>query len=398
MLPSVLRMQSVANVQRASRRAHDDVVLGALRQFGPLTRAEIGEHAGLSRTTISQVVGALVKSGALRVARETLPEGPGRPVERIYLDPSSGYVLGIDLGRRRAHAVIANAAHETVLSETVQYPPAAASWRERLETVLTSTSRRAAEQKVSLDSLHGVGIGLPGPIATVWRDDGEPSGHVPTMLWHDLAQFAHDRVHEAFGVPTIIDNNIRFAGLAEAIWGAGRGSEEQVFVRLSEGMGGSVITRGEVVVGSAGLGGELGHITVDPYGPPCHCGKRGCLEVLAAVPALVDRCGVADATALWEAWRRGESAVRDIVGVAAAQVGRTVAGVVMTTNPSVVVLGGDLVEGIPEFAILVEASIREHVIPGLRNYVAVHAADLGIEGGALGAVAAVLQRPPQQRG
>lgn len=389
-------MQSVASVREASRRPHDDVVLGALRRYGPLTRAEIVERAGLSRTTISQVVGALLRSGVIRVARESAPEGPGRPVERLYLDPASGHVLGVDLGRRRAHVLIANAAHETVLSEDVQYPAVSGSWRERLTAVLAATEHLAATRNVSLSSLHGAGIGLPGPIATVWRHEGDPGGYVPTVLLHELAEFARASVQDLYGARAIVDNNIRFAGLAEAIWGAGQGSTEQLFVRLSEGMGGSVITRGEVVVGSAGLGGEIGHITVDPHGPRCHCGKRGCLEALAAVPALVDQCRVADSAELWEAWRRGDSAVRDIVGIAAAHVGRTVAGVVMTSNPSVVVLGGDLVDGIPEFAILVEASIREHVIPGMRNYVAVHAASLGSEGGALGAVAAVLQRPPQR--
>lgn len=389
-------MQSIANVQEASRRPHDDVVLGALRRFGPLTRAEIVERASLSRTTISQVVGGLLRSGVLQVSREAVPEGPGRPVERLYLDPASGHVLGVDLGRRLAHVLIANAAHETVLSAPVRYPAGVSSWQERLAAVLAITGDIAAAQSVSLTSLHGVGIGLPGPIATVWRAEGEPGGYVPTVLLHDLAQFARERVEELYGAPAIIDNNTRFAGLSEAIWGAGQGSTEQLFVRLSEGIGGSVITRGEAVVGSAGLGGELGHITVDPHGPRCHCGKRGCLETLAALPALIEQCGVRDAAELREAWRRGDSAVRDNVGVAAAHVGRTVAGVVMTTNPSVVVLGGDLVEWIPEFAILVEASVREHVIPAMRNYVAVRAADLGAEGGALGAVAAVLQRPPQQ--
>lgn len=389
-------MQSVANVHEASRRPHDDVVLSALRRFGPLTRAEVVEHAGLSRTTVSQVVGELLRAGVLHVSRESAQEGPGRPVERLYLDPSSGHVLGIDLGRQRAHVLIANAAHEAVLSEPVQYPVGARSWQERLAAVLTATGSLATTQNVSLAALHGVGIGLPGPIATVWRGEGEPGGYVPTVLLHDLARYARETVRDLFDAPALIDNNIRFAGLAEAIWGAGRGSTEQLFVRLSDGMGGSVITRGEVVVGSAGLGGEIGHITVDPHGRLCHCGKRGCLEALAAVPALVEQCGLANGSELWDSWRRGDSAIRDIVGVAAARVGRTVAGVVMTTNPSVVVLGGELVEGIPEFAILVEASLREHLIPAMRNYVAVRAADLGLEGGALGAVAAVLQRPPQQ--
>lgn len=389
-------MQSIANVQQASRRPHDDVVLAALRRFGPLTRAEIVEHAGLSRTTISQVVGTLLQNGVLHVSRETAPEGPGRPVERLYLDPSSGHVLGLDLGRRRAHVLVANAAHETVLSESVHYPAGAGSWRERLSAVLKALRKLAVSQDVSLGSLDGVGVGLPGPIATVWREDGDPGGYVPTVLLHDLAQFARDSIDELYAAPAIVDNNIRFAGLAEAIWGAGQGSADQLFVRLSEGMGGTLIIRGEVVVGSAGLGGEIGHITVDPYGRRCHCGKRGCLEALAAVPALVEECGLQDSSALWLAWRRGDSAVRDVVGVAAAYVGRTIAGIVMTTNPSVVVLGGDLVEGIPEFAVLVEASLREHVIPAMRKYVAVHAAELGVEGGALGAVASVLQRPAQR--
>ncbi|WP_193312891.1 ROK family transcriptional regulator [Georgenia subflava] len=386
-------MQSIGSVQAASRRPHDDDVLAALRRFGPLTRAQLVEQVGLSRTTISQVVGELLRSGVLHATRNSAPDGPGRPVERLYLDPASGHVLGIDLGRRLARIVVANAAHETVLSAPVHYPAGSTSWHGRLTNTLAAIHRLAATEGVSLVALRGVGLGVPGPIATVWRQQAEPDGYAPTVLLHELAQFAQASIQQTFGATVTIDNNIRFAGLAEAIWGAGRGSAEQLFVRVSEGMGGSLITRGEIVVGSAGLGGEIGHITVDPYGPRCHCGKRGCLEALAAVPALLKRCELTDVAELFSAWRRGEPAIRDAVGAAAVHVGRSVAAVVMATNPSVVVIGGDLVEGIPEFALLVEASVREHIIPGMRGFVAVHAAHLGPGGGALGAIAAVLQRP-----
>lgn len=386
-------MQHVPTAREVPDWSHDDQVLAALRQLGPLTRAELVDHVGLSRTTISQVVGDLLRAGVIHATRETSPDGPGRPVERIYLDPSTGHILGIDLGRRQAHVIVANAAHEKVLSSAVQYA-SGATWTERLIATLNHVSMVAGRIGVSLATPHAVGLGLPGPVTTTWRQDGSPDHQAPPVMLHELAQFAERHVEQTYGASVTINNNIRFAGLAEAIWGAGRGSTEQLFVRISLGMGGSLISNGETVVGSAGLGGEIGHITVDPYGPDCRCGKRGCVEALAAAPALIARCRVSSLAELCQAWRDGVPAVRNAVGQAADHVGLAVAAVVMAANPSVVVVGGDLVEGIPEFTSLMENAMREHVIPAMRDFVAVHAARLGPEAGALGAIAAALKRVP----
>src|SRR5690625_2452747 len=96
-------MRSLTETPPSIDRPHDARVLAALRRRGPLTRAELGVEVGLSRTTLSQVVGDLLDRGVLHAYREAAPEGPGRPVERVHLAPAAGYALGIDLGRRRAH-------------------------------------------------------------------------------------------------------------------------------------------------------------------------------------------------------------------------------------------------------------------------------------------------------
>lgn len=400
-------MTQVTYVNRSATRSHEDRVLAALRRLGPLTRAQLVTHVQLSRTTLSQVISGLLAAGAIQAVRDDRgARTPGRPVELLHLTPSSGHVLGVDLSRRRAHIAVANAAHDVVLSAAVEYP-LDSDWPTRVRVTANRVRRLAHAAGVSLSGLKGVGVGLAGPVATVWQPDPQDTEHSVAgdgaeqdpreVVVKGLAQLTREHFEQEFGVPTITDNNIRFAGLAEAIWGAGAGSPEQLYLRISHGMAGSLITGGQVLTGSAGLAGEIGHVTVDDDGDPCHCGNRGCLEGLVSVPALLAATGLPDATTLARQWRQGDAAVTDVVEQAAARVGRVLAVVVMAANPSMIVLGGDLVEALPELAPLVERHMRAGVIPAMSPYVDLRPATLGESSGARGAIAAVLQRSPESQ-
>ena len=115
------------------RRGHEERVLGLLRRHGPQSRAELGRQAGLSRTTLYDIVGTLVASGAVvAAAAEPGPRRRGRPVEHLTLNPAAGQAVGIDFARRAVHVAAANVAHEVIGSASRAHPPGL-SWERRVE-------------------------------------------------------------------------------------------------------------------------------------------------------------------------------------------------------------------------------------------------------------------------
>lgn len=200
-------------------------------------------------------------------------------------------------------------------------------------------------------------------------------------------------------MPVVLGNNSRAAALAEATWGAGRSVEDLVYVRWSTGIGGGLVVGGRAVAGAHGCAGEIGHVSVDPGGKPCHCGGRGCLEGVAGGAVLLEHCArqglaLADLDALVAAVRNLSPTATRVVSTAADRLGRVVAGTAAQLDPSRIVVGGELAQ----LGSLVLDPIRQAIgrlaLPRAAGRVDVVQADLGVNAAALGAVALLLREEP----
>ncbi|MFK4599195.1 ROK family transcriptional regulator [Streptomyces pristinaespiralis] len=391
-------MQMPTGVHALVRRTHEERVMRALRENGAMSRGEIARVVGLSRTTLSEITGSLLQRGAIVVVDTDASrrEGSGRPAERLALDPASAQFMGVDFGHRRVHVVIADASHEIMASDSVRYDDTA-DWRTRTELALGLVDRLGTGTGVHYGALQGIGIGVPGPYpapeGAAWPR-ATPGATVlrPAPEGVDLA-FA-----ERFDAPVIVDNNTRLAALAEAISGADSVAD-LVYVRLSDGVGGGLVVGGQLVTGSAGLAGELGHVTVEPAGRPCRCGKSGCLETVASVPGILSAC--------WEFGLRLEN-LQDLAAAvaaahpvadrvlreAAAALGRVVGAATMTLNPAKVVIGGEITRLAPVIVEQVAATLAAELFPTAPAGPVVEAARLSDDDGAIGALAAVFHSSP----
>ena len=129
----------------------------------------------------------------------------------------------------------------------------------------------------------GVGVGVAGQIESA-------SGVVrfaPNLGWHDVPLRAD--LERALGLPVAVTNDVRAATWGEWLHGAGQGCDDLVCVFVGTGIGGGVVSGGRMLIGGSNTAGELGHVTIDLHGPPCHCGNRGCLEALAGGWAIALR-------------------------------------------------------------------------------------------------------------
>jgi glucokinase len=219
--------------------------------------------------------------------------------------------------------------------------------------IIASLREALARAGAAGAALSAIGVAAPGPI------DFERGVIVeaPNMPgWHELPLAA--RIGAAFGCPAVLENDANAAGWGEFVAGAGQGARHLVYLTVSTGIGGGLVLDGRLYRGATGSAGELGHIVIDPAGPVCGCGARGCLEALASGTALA-REGQAAATDgrspmlgrvaterevtaedVADAAAAGDAAARSIIAAAADALGQGLSDFVNIFNPDVIVIGG----------------------------------------------------------
>lgn len=362
-------------------------MLGELRRSGALSRGELVDRVGLSRTTLFAIVSDLLAREA--VIEHTGAERPrrGRPPLAVSLNPRGAELIGVELQRTRMHIVIANHAHEIVARVRIPLPTDSGP-DELAEAVIAGVGDLVRERRISLAPVQGIGLGLPGFVHDPTAEDARGMTPFAARIATGLGRH--------FDAPVVTDNNTRLAALAEVTWGAARGRDNAVYLRWSEGVGGGLVINGRLVRGAHGAAGEIGHTSCLPRGPRCHCGGRGCLEGAIRIPALLAACssrGVAvrDADELVELAAAGGQTVRDVVHEAAVTAGRVLAALAAQTDPECIVIDGELAV----LDDLVLGTIREQLaafsLPAAPRDISVTASALGGDSAARGAIALLLR-------
>jgi glucokinase len=214
---------------------------------------------------------------------------------------------------------------------------------------LVGQLERAAATLAGRDGARALGIGIPG-IVEQESARVRHAPNVPVLNGFALAEEMKKRT----SLPTFLENDANAAALAEAWRGAGRGSQDQLFVTLGTGIGAGVVLGGRVWSGKSGYAGELGHIQVDPEGPPCGCGSRGCLETVAGIGGWVRRAEGAlaagrdsslrgerlDPESIVRAARGGDGLANEVVSGAARALGVGIGAALNLLNLDRVVVGG----------------------------------------------------------
>ncbi|MBC7261157.1 MAG: ROK family protein, partial [Chloroflexi bacterium] len=188
------------------------------------------------------------------------------------------YIVGVDLGGTQIRACLADKEGD-ILREARQPTRA----KEGLQPVLQRIKDTVAEvlRDVNKTDVLAIGVGSPGPL-----DPRTGVVIAPPNLpgWRDVP--LRDILAQEFGLAVYVNNDANVAALAEQRFGAGHGCADLVYLTISTGIGGGIVCGGQLLLGAHGLAGEPGHTTVEPAGPRCNCGNVGCLEVMAAGPAI----------------------------------------------------------------------------------------------------------------
>jgi predicted NBD/HSP70 family sugar kinase len=332
-------------------RAHNAaLVLRALYDFGPISRADVARLSGLTRTTVGDVVASLIEDGLAREIGRGPSTGGKAPILLELID-GARLVIGLDLGENVFKAALVDLRGQ--VQRTIERPVVGLDGDQRLEVVHELID---ALLRASGGILLGIGVGTPGIVDAA---TGTIRWAV-SLDWQDLP--LGDILRARHGVPVEVANDSRAAALAIELFSGERRSN-LVAIRVGLGVGAGVVLGGELFHGDGFGAGEIGHVVVEDDGAECRCGRFGCLETVANSRAILEQATLA-ATDDPESplGRRllaasgltledvrlasadGDEAARRIVATAGRYVGRSVAGMIGVLDIEHVVLHGSVAQ------------------------------------------------------
>jgi predicted NBD/HSP70 family sugar kinase len=322
-------------------------ILNAIRANGRLSRTDIARHSGLSQASVTGITAELIEERLLMETAIGASEGGRRPV-LLALNPDGASALGVYLSISHISVVIIDfeasvlASHLMPLEKSFYHPA------ELVERTAQAIQACMWEANFSKDRIAGVGIAVPGLVDS-------HTGRVrflPNYRWSDVN--LRDMVQAKIDHPTYIENNANTLTIAEQWFGAGRGLDNFILITLEHGVGMGLVINGQLFRGDQGLAGEVGHLTVDPLGPECRCGRRGCLEASVGNYAILREARQAALQGLWSppdpdhltieqvltAAQSGEPALRRIYAEAGRVLGTAVANLIKLLNPGRIFIAG----------------------------------------------------------
>jgi predicted NBD/HSP70 family sugar kinase len=370
-------------------------ILRALAEHQQISRSEIVNRTGLARATVSSTVYELINAGLVREsAADVGGTRTGRPAQVLSLAPDAAYALGLDIAHDHVRAVLTDVVG-TVLWDRAR-PMAVDDDPERaLDTAVRLIDAALVEVGVPREKILGLGAGFACPV-----DKDRRRLHAEGIMPGWVGVQPVDELVGRTGLPVQIINDANAGVLAERRFGAARGCDNVVYLRLSSGIGAGAICDGRMLLGHGGVAGELGHVVVEPHGALCRCGNRGCLETVASPPAIADlltrswgrQVATTDLPGLLRTADRGTARAVEDAGEA---VGRVLAIAVMVLNPEMIVVGGELAAaGETLFDPMRRTLNRNTTVCNARSLRIVPGA-LGDSAGVRGAAALVLEGAPE---
>lgn len=375
-----------------------DAVLRLIWRERRISRAAIAQRASLSRSTVSEVVSEILPTGLVAEVGLGKSRGGRRPVLLEFQDDAC-VILGIEMGASHVAAALTDLRANVLAWEVRQHPVRTdpegtrALIAQLAEACLKNDAREGRP-------LVGVGVALPCPF-----DPAHPEQLSTIVLPAWKGRLGLEGLSERFGVRVMVDNDANLGALAEHWWGAGRGVDDFAYIKLATGIGSGHIIGGDIYRGATGVAGEIGHVAIDPGGMPCICGLRGCLVTMIGTPALLERAeellkkrpGSAlagrrfDIRDLEEAALNGDQVALQVAQEAAGHLGIVVAGLLNLMNPSMVVVGGDLV-GLGELLLVpLRETARSRTLVSSVKAAEIKASELGPRSVAIGAATLVLK-------
>jgi glucokinase-like ROK family protein len=373
------------------------------------SRHGMAEKLGFSKSKANALIAGLVDQGLLAEAGLQRSSG-GRRAENLQLHAGLGVLVGVDIGATSLDVAVLRP-DLTVLAQhaepaDVRGGPGVVLARVRV-LMRELLGRCGFEPK----QVIGIGIGVPG---SVNFEIGQLVNPPLMPAWDSFS--IRDYLREDYAAPVFVDNDVNLMALGE-LWRLKRSLSNFLVIKIGTGIGCGIVCHGEVYRGAAGSAGDVGHICVDQEGPRCHCGNVGCVEAMAAGPAitrmamqaaeagesaaLAERLraqGRIDAVDVGQASRAGDAAANAIVQRAGNLIGQMLASIVNFFNPSHVFIGGGITRIGPLFLAALRQSVYQRSLALSTRHLEIQYTPLGTQAGLIGAGVLAMHETLKVRG
>jgi glucokinase-like ROK family protein len=347
-------------------------LIDLVRKHGEFTKADLTVYTDFSRTKITSCIDSLLNKEIIVTNKDTEYSG-GRRSKTYSLNGNLGLVAGVDIGATSIDLGIADFSGKML----ARYSEAASIKDGPIKVlgrVCSLLEKLLLENSLNIGKVKGIGIGVPGPVDFSVGMLVSP----PIMPGWDCYPIIQTVQQWFPSANVVVDNDVNVMALGEINQGAGRGVDNLIFVKIGTGIGAGIVCEGKIYRGFRGCAGDIGHISVDKSGPLCHCGNRGCLETIAAGPAIAERALLAAqmgnssiilkhyeenamslrAEDVGDAAREGDPTAIEVIRASGQYIGDVLAGLVNFYDPQMIVIGG----GVSNLGNLLLSSIRQTVL------------------------------------
>ena len=376
------------------------IAVGLLRKFGSLSRTSIAKLMDISRSSVTAIVANLLEMEVLTEVGHGESVGGRRP-RLLDFNADLGFIAGVDVGATSMDLALADF-RGNILDRRSGEADVRANPEDFLHKINDLICEMLVEQGRDEKSLVGFGLGVPGPVQY-------PSGLLirPPLMpaWEGFP--IKDFIRERFPVVRpVVDNDVNIMAIGEANVGGGVGLDNFFYIKIGTGIGCGIIVNGEIYRGSDGCAGDVGHICVDYNGPTCHCGNTGCLEFMAAGPAIAQAARVAAENSesellaqrmkdnhgqltsidVGEVAAAGDQVANKIINESGRMIGGVLAGLVNFYNPKAIFIGGGVSNSGDQFLSTIrQATLRRATALSTRS-LQIDYSKLGPDAGIHGAI------------
>ncbi|MFC0469832.1 ROK family protein [Halalkalibacter kiskunsagensis] len=313
-------------------------ILQSIIERAPLSRADISQHIGLTKGTVSTIVTELLEANLCYETGPGVSSGGRRPVMLLF-NERAGYSIGIDLGVNYILGVLTDLCGTIIEEKMITITNNSYE-----ETVILLKEVIQFLRYVAPESPYGVvgiGIGVPGIVTK----EGTIL-NAPNLGWKNIS--LKQDIEKEFALPVTIDNEANAGAYGEKRFGAGKDFENLIYISAGIGIGVGFILNNELYRGAEGFSGEMGHMIIEVNGDPCSCGSRGCWELYASEKALLKQAATEIAAAPVQSLEQlieqahTNDEVKEIFEQVGEKLGIGVNNIINSFNPQQIIIGNRL--------------------------------------------------------
>lgn len=388
--------------QESIRRVNTALVLNALRLHAPISRAELAKLTNLNRSTISNIINALMDDGLVDEL-ELMESKIGRPGIALTLRPDGGAVIGVEIGVGFVSVILTDFVANILWRELTECSPS----KPQLEII--AKAEKSIDQAISFaEKKHlrilGIGLGVPGLV-------NEQKGELlfaPNLGWRDVP--LRLMWNQRFHLPLYVENEANLGALGEYYYGVGQNVDKFVYLSSGVGLGGGIIIDGKLFKGGRGFAGEIGHIQRDPQGELCGCGRIGCWETQVGPRAVLNRVrrslesnhdgslskytdgNIENLTfkQVVDCALKGDKICFNALEEVGRNLGAGIADLANIFNPQMIVIGGAFSSGREILLPILEETISHETLDAVKEDLKIVFSEHGADACVLGAIAIVL--------